>query len=68
MIYQIVQPAKQDNEHIYIKPLYCIDAWDAYKMLDNAFPYNEETHIGNAWQFFICCFAGYENCLQFKVS
>ena len=65
MIFEIVTPIKQDPEHIYIKPLHCIDAWDAYHMLNDAFPYTEETHTGQFWQFFICCFNGYENCLQF---
>ena len=66
MIYEIVQPVKRDPDHVYIMPLHSIDAWDAYNMLDKCFPYNEETHERNAWEFFICCFRGYENCLQFR--
>jgi len=68
MIFEIVEPVCHDKDHVYIKPLYCSDAWDAYYMLDKAFPYNINTMDGRAWEFFICCFNGYENCLQFKIS
>ena len=66
MIYEIVRPFKVDPDHVYIKPLHCVDAWEAYLMLDKCFPYNEETHGRHSWEFFICCFGGYENCLMFK--
>lgn len=66
MIYEIVSPTKYDPNRVYLKPLYCIDAWEAYNMLDQAFPYNHDTYMGNSWEFRICCFNGYENCLQFK--
>ena len=68
MIFEIVTPRKHDPENIYIMPLYCIDAWDAYEMLDKCFPYNYDTYTGDAWRFFIYCFGGYENCLQFRVN
>ena len=67
MIFEIVTPRIPDPDNIYIKPLHFIDAWDAYEMLDKCFPYNHDTYTGDVWQFFICCFNGYDNCLQFRV-
>ena len=49
MIYEIVQPWKQNNDYVYFKPLHQIDAWDVYHMLDRCFPYNEETHMNEGW-------------------
>jgi hypothetical protein len=67
MIYEIVFPTKSDPDHVYIKPKHCSDAWDAYAMLSAAFPYDDTTHNlpSQNWQFFICNFSGFENCIQF---
>ena len=71
MIFEIVEPryntsVYKNNVSLYMKPLYCADAWDAYSMLNAAFPYNHNTHEGTMWQFWLCNFDGYENCIEFS--
>lgn len=38
---------------------------ELYDMLNAAFPYNHETYQGVFWNFFPCCFGGYDNAVEF---
>jgi hypothetical protein len=60
----------QSSQHPGSKAKYMVfdssdAAWEAYKMLDSAFPYNQETYINNSWDFHICSYGQYENAISF---
>ena len=64
MIFEII-PHAHSLSAVLIRPLHCVDAWDLYRMLDAAFPYNENTYEGDSWNFHICSAGGYENAIEF---
>lgn len=41
------------------------EASEAFNLLESTYPYNNETCVGGAWDFHICCADGYENGIIF---
>ena len=62
MIYEI---NKSLTGEVVLIPQHSVDsAWDAYVMLNIAFPVNYQKY-NPILDFYICCFNGYENAIAF---
>lgn len=66
MIFDICQSSIPENaKNVYFVPMCGNTAYDLYDMLNSCFPYNDETYTRNFWEFFLVCFGGYENAIEF---
>ena len=59
-----LEHSAQKQEPVIV-PIDPAETESIYHMLNSAFPYHRDTYQLGFWEFFICCFNGYDNGIIF---